>query len=326
MDSTWRNRPAHLGAVLLIFVALSGCASSEPQAGLGQETIEIGPAHLEAGEKLAVVATTNILGDVVSQVGGDQIDLFTLMRTGVDPHSYVPTPADTAAVHDAHVVLANGLGLEGFLDGMLADSGGEAAIVHVSEGIQSREATSGHQEDDHGNEEIDPHVWFDVQNVIHWVEIIESVLSTMDPAHAEVYAGNANSYRQELEELDNWIVEQVATIPEAHRKLVTSHPSFGYFAERYGLEQVGAVYPVSPSSEPSAQDIAILQDAIREFDVPAVFAESTVNPKLAQQVSEDTGIRLVPLYTGSLGGPGSGVESYVELMRYDVGAIVRALT
>jgi ABC-type Zn uptake system ZnuABC Zn-binding protein ZnuA len=130
---------------------------------------------------------------------------------------------------------------------------------------------------------------------------------------------------QELEELDAWVQEQVTQIPEANRKLVTDHPSFGYYAQRYGLEQLGAVFPLSPSSEPSAQDIAALEDAILEHGVPAVFSESTVNPRLIRQVAEDTGVKLVPLYTGSLGEPGSGAETYVLLIRYDTEAIVDAL-
>jgi ABC-type Zn uptake system ZnuABC Zn-binding protein ZnuA len=161
--------------------------------------------------------------------------------------------------------------------------------------------------------------------VIHWAETIEQTLSALDPANAEAYRANAAADVEELEDLDAWVVEQVATIPQANRKLVTNHPAFGYLADRYGLEQVGAVYPVSPSAEPSAQDIAALQDAILEYGVPAVFTESTVNPKLAQQVAQDTGVELVALYSGSLGGPGSGAESYIALIRYDVKAIVDAL-
>jgi len=106
---------------------------------------------------------------------------------------------------------------------------------------------------------------------------------------------------------------------------VSNHPVFGYFAQRYGFEQVGAIYPVDPSAEPSARDIAAIEDVIEKFGVPAVFTESTVNPRLAQQVADDTGVRLVSLYTGSLGEPGSGAESYVEMMRYDVSAMVEAL-
>jgi ABC-type Zn uptake system ZnuABC Zn-binding protein ZnuA len=121
------------------------------------------------------------------------------------------------------------------------------------------------------------------------------------------------------------VQEQVDSIPEANRRLVTNHPVLGYFAERYGLEQVGAVYPISPSSEPSAQDIAALEDTVRELGVPAVFTESTVSNRLAEQVAEDTGVALIPLYTGSLGAPGSGAESYVLLIRHTANAIVSGL-
>jgi ABC-type Zn uptake system ZnuABC Zn-binding protein ZnuA len=234
------------------------------------------------------------------------------------------------------VVFANGAGLETDLDEMFEHAGGEAVHLYVSDGLELR-PSPGHDEDEgaahvggeeeagHDDGDADPHVWFSVPNVIHWVETIERTLSALDPAHAEIYADNAQAYVRQLEQLDAWIEEQVTTIPEENRKLVTNHPTFGYFADRYGLEQIGALYPVSPSSEPSAQDIAALQDAIGEFGVPAVFAESTVNPKLAEQVAQDTGIRLVPLYTGSLSEPNAGAGTYIELMRYDVSAIVEAL-
>jgi manganese/iron transport system substrate-binding protein len=242
----------------------------------------------------------------------------------------VPTPTDAVLVHDAHVIFANGAGLEADLDEMLDSAGGDAVSVHLSDGLELRALTSTdeHQEQElqgHEQEDLDPHVWFSVPNVMHWVDSIEQTLSTLDPANAETYEQNAREYSEMLDELDTWVREQVALVPESRRKLVTNHPSFGYLVDQYGLVQVGAFYPISPSSEPSAQDIAALEDAIRKVDVPAVFAESTVNPSLAEQVARDAGIKLVPLYTGSLGGPGSGAETYIDLMRYDVEAIVDAL-
>lgn len=317
----------------LLALSLLACACGGTPAATEQahdDTVsELQPISLDAGEMLKVVATTNILGDVVGQVGGEHIDLTIMMDIGVDPHSYVPTPADTAAIHDAHVVFANGVGLEANLEEMLASAGGDAALIYVSHGLEHRlaeGATEEHGHEHEGEEEgLDPHTWFDVRNVIHWVEKTEQALSSLDPASAEAYRTNAAAYTAELEALDAWVVEQVETIPENNRKLVTNHPAFGYLASRYGLEQVGAVYPISPSSEPSAQDIAALQDAIRAYGVPAVFTESTVNPKLAQQVATDTGVRLVALYSGSLGEPGSGAESYIDLIRFDVQAIVDAL-
>lgn len=317
---------AEFGLAFLILAMLSGCGQTSRQADTGSQVSDLKPVALKPVEKLRVVATTNIIGDVVQNIAGDAIDLTVLMGIGVDPHTYIPTPADTAAIHDAHVVLANGAGLEENLDKILAGAGGDAVYIQLSDGLKLREATEGHDLEESGEEHhMDPHVWFDVQNVIEWVHRIEQTLSALDPSHADGYRANAEAYVRQLEELDAWIVAQIANLPQTRRKLVTNHPAFGYFADRYGLEQVGAVYPISPSSEPSAQDIAALEDAIRAFQVPAVFSESTVNPKLAEQVARDTGVQLVPLFSGSLGGPGSGAETYLAMMRYNVQAIVEAL-
>ncbi|UCC65536.1 MAG: zinc ABC transporter substrate-binding protein [Anaerolineae bacterium] len=317
-------------AIIATLLAVTGSnCQSTPSPKSEHEMAELSAVTLGVGEKLQVATTTNVLADVVAIVGGDRIALTTLMGVGVDPHSYVPTPADVAAVHNAHVVFASGAGLETNLEEILASAGGEAARIYVSQGLKLRlapdESSSEEEAAAHDHKGGDPHVWFSVPNVIAWVGTIEGTLSALDPANAAAYAVNARAYVEELESLDAWVMAQVATIPETNRRLVTNHPAFGYLADRYGLDLVGAVYPVSPSSEPSAQDLAALEEAIRAYGVPAVFTESTVNPRLAEQMAQDTGVRLVPLYTGSLGGPGSGVESYVELMRYDVEAIVGAL-
>lgn len=329
MRSRIKKLLALSGMALFLLALACACGPGAPQTDQerAQETARLGPISLEAGEKLQVVATTNIVGDVVKNVGGDRIDLTTLMAIGVDPHSYVATPSDMAAIHDAHVVFANGLDLEASLEEMLESAGGEAIHVHVSDGLEVLTLTEDNdgQEDNHAHGNADPHVWFSVPNVIRWAENIEQALSTLDQDGASTYQDNAGAYIHELEELDAWVQEQVDQIREANRKLVTNHPTFGYFAHRYGLEQLGAVFPFSPSSEPSAQDIAALEDAIHEYGVRAIFAESTVSPKLVQQVAEDTAVKLIPLYSGSLGEPGSGAETYIRLIRFDTEAIVDAL-
>jgi manganese/iron transport system substrate-binding protein len=323
-------------ATVMISTLLSACGPATTENGNPAVSIEntvdpdsLQPVPLAAGQKLRIVTTTNIIGDVVSHIGADKIELTTLMATGIDPHSYVPTPADAAAINDADVVFVNGAGLEANLTDIFESAGGDAIRIYLSQGLELRDAdyAAANAGDEHGHEaeKTDPHVWFDVKNVIHWVDTIQSTLSALDPANAETYQMNAQAYTSDLEELDAWVVDRMATIPEANRKLVTNHLSFGYLADRYGLVQIGAVYPLNPSSEPSARDIAALQDTIREYDTPAIFTESTVNPKLAQQVAEDTGRALVPLYSGSLGGPGSGAETYIQLIRTDVNAIVEAL-
>lgn len=308
--------------LLGLLLTLAACGRPTPSSGGGGEpTPALAPVALGAGEQLRVVATTTIVGDVVARVGGDAIQLTVLLPIGADPHTFEPRPADLTAVAGAHVLFVNGLGLEEFLERTLQNVG-NIPIVSVSEGIQPRPIED--HEHEHG-EAMDPHVWMDVRNVMVWVDNIQRTLSALDPANASRYAAHAAAYRAELEELDAWILEQVARIPPQNRKLVTNHPVFSYFADRYGFEQVATVYQISPGSEPTAREIAELEETIRQFGVPAVFAETTVNPKLAEQVARDTGIQLVTLYTGSLGGPGSGAESYVAMMRYNVAAMVDAL-
>ena len=266
-----------------------------------------------------VVATTTIVGDVAAAVGGERIALTVLLPRGADPHAYAPTPQDLAAVADADLVLINGAGLEeGFLERLLQNTGDDTPVVAVSDGVRLRTLGDGANPD--------PHVWFDPANVIIWTWHIAHALSEADPDGAAVYEENAAAYEAKLQELDGWIQEQVARVPAENRELVTGHIAFGYFAARYGFEQVGAVFPgFSTLGEPSAQERAALEEAIRAQGVNAVFVGTTVNPALAEQIAADTGIQVVPLYTGSLSEPGGEADSYLALMRYDVTVIVDAL-
>ena len=307
----------------------------------------LSPVTLGEGERLRIVATTSIVADVVRNVGGERIDLTTLIPLGTDPHTFQPTPQDAAAVADAHVVFANGAGLEAFLADLLKSAGEGVAVVPVSYGVELRRFEGGapgtgaaswwgaavgravgggaaHEGEGEGG--FDPHTWFDPNNVIVWTHNVERALSALDPGHAGVYEANAQAYSTSLQELDGWIRAQVAGVPEENRKLVTDHASFSYFAHQYGFEQVGTVFPgYSTLAQPAARDLAALEDAIREFGVKAVFVGNTVNPALAEQVAQDTGTRVVFLYTGSLSAPGGPAGDYLSFMRYDVGAVVEAL-
>ncbi len=282
---------------------------------------------LSAEQKLQVVATTNIVADVVHNVGGDLIDLTALMPVGTDPHAFEPTPQDVAAVADAHVVFINGVGLEEFLEPLLESAGEGVTVVPVSYGVELLQFGDEHEEEDeHHHGDANPHVWFDPHNVMVWVHNVEHTLSAIDPANAQTYEANAEAYEAKLKALDAWIQEQVAQVPEANRKLVTDHTTFSYFARRYGFEQIGAVFPgYSTLAEPSALELAALEDAIHQFGVKAVFVGITVNPDLAQRVVEDTGTQLVFLYTGSLSEPGGDADDYFSFMRHNVSAIVKAL-
>lgn len=290
-----------------------------------------------SGDGLKVVASTTIIGDVVAQVGGDLISLTVMLPPGTDPHTFEPRPQDVAALSDAHVVVISGLGLEESLEPAL-EANAKGAIVHASAGIEvlafegeeheeeEHEGEEHEGEESHAHEDGDPHTWTDPNNVIIWTLNIAAALAEADPANADAYQVNAEAYIASLRDLDAWIRSEVAGIPPERRKLVTDHRAFGYFADEYGFEQVGAlVGSFSTNASSSAQEIAALEDAIRAQNVPAVFVGTTVNPALAEQVAQDTGTQIVSVYTGSLTAPGGEADSYLAFMRYNVSAIVEAL-
>lgn len=302
-----------------------------------------------ATSDLSIIATNSIIADVVSQVAGDLADVRALVPSGADPHAFEPSPQDIAAVADADLVFSNGLGLEGFLDDMIANAGGDARLVDLSQGIATIESQEGEEhdheegedhedehedehedghedEDGHDHEGPDPHVWTNPLNIIVWVEHIAAELSAIDPDNAATYQANAQSYIDELGALDEWAVERISQISPARRLLVTDHEVFGYFAERYDFEIVGAVIPgASTLSESSAAQIAELHELIEDHGVAAIFVGFTINEAVAERIAEDTGAQLVPLYSESLGAAGGPADSYIGMFRYNVEAIVAAL-
>jgi manganese/iron transport system substrate-binding protein len=283
------------------------------------------PAGGQSG-KLQVVATTTIVGDVVGNIGGNAIQLDVLLPPGSDPHSFDPTPQDVAKIAKANLIFANGAGLEAFLDPLLRNAGSKAQVVYVSDGIQLIHFQSNLPGEESGPGGGDPHTWFDPQNVKDWVQNIERALCDQDPADAQTFVANAQRYTQQLDELDGWIQTQIGQIPPGQRKLVTDHEAFTYFAAHYGFQQVGAIVPgYSTLAQPSAQELAGLEDAIRKLDVKAVFVGETVNPNLAERVAQDTGIKLVSLYTGALTDSSGPASTYLDFMHYDVKQIVNGL-
>ena len=275
--------------------------------------------------KLQVVATTSIVADVVRQVGGDLLDVQILLPEGSDPHSFDPSPQDIAMVADADIIFSNGAGLEAFITHLLESAGAEERVVEVSEGIKllsHPEADGEHQAENEG----DPHTWTDPNNVVIWVRNIESALCESDSSNKEKYAENAMAYISELEEIDAWIREEIAKIPVGNRKIVTDHRLLGYYVEEYGLEQVGAIVDgYSSLSEPSAQELAEIEDAISNLGVRAIFVGNTVNPNLAERIAEDTGVELVYFYTGSLSATNGEAGNYLDYLRYNTRAFVDAL-
>ncbi len=272
------------------------------------------------------MATTSIVADVVGAVGGDAIDLQALIPPGVDPHAFEPTPQDLARATDADVVFLNGFGLDTRLAETLAAAVGHAPLVSLSEGIVPLTLGDEHPEAAETGG-VDPHTWLDPNNLQIWVDNACAALSALDPAHAADFAAAATAYAASLRALDADIRQALQGIPAQDRRLVTDHDEFGYFAQRYGFTIVGAVVPgFSTGAEPSPQELAALEQAIRDQHVAAVFISSVVTPDLAERVAEDTGVRLVTLYAHSLTGPGGPASDYLSLMRYNVAAIVDALS
>ena len=309
--------------------ALAACvgadrpASGEPALA---DPVSLPPASLASGERLSVVATTSIVADVVGAVGGDSIDLHALVPPGVDPHAFEPTPQDLGRAAGADVVFLNGFGLDGRLAETLAAAAVYAPLVSLSQGITPLTLEEEHPGgSDPGG--IDPHTWLDPNNLLVWVDNAAAALSALDPAHAVDFAERASGYAASLRALDAEIRQMLQAVPPQDRRLVTDHDEFGYFARRYGFTIVGTVIPgFSTGSEPSPQELASLEQAIRDLHVAAIFISSVVTPDLAERVAEDTGVRLVTLYAHSLSGPGGPASDYLSLMRYNVAAIVEALS
>lgn len=281
---------------------------------------------LSDGRLLRVVASTSIIGDVVAQVGGEAIELTTLMAPGQDPHSYEPGAQELTAVAQADVIFINGWNLEESLVSNLKTIGENVPVVPISANIQPLY----HSEEGDDHDSADPHVWFDIENVQQWVQNVVQVLSALDPAHAATYQSNAEQYAAKLAELQSEITAQLAAVPPDRRVLVTNHDAFSYFARAYDFEVVGTVVPgLSSMAEPSANDLSHLIEVMAAHNLCTIFTENSSNSSLAQTVADemeacDT-VQVIPLYGGALGPAGSGADSYISMFRANVGAIVAGL-
>lgn len=266
-----------------------------------------------------ILASTTFLADIAQNVAGERVQVQSLLPIGIDPHSYQATPADVAKIVKSNVLIINGLGYEQFLQTLLANAGGERMVVEASAGLSPRKDAKLEQG-------VDPHMWLDPNLVVTYVENIRDGLIKADPDGADVYRANAEKYIAQLKELDGWITEQVNTIPANRRLLVTNHEALGYFADRYGFTVLGTVVPsMSTDAAPSARDIAGLIDQVKSAGAPAIFLGEVENPTLAQQIAEETGVRVVnDLYLESLTA-GPPAPTYIDMMKHDVMRIVEAL-
>jgi ABC-type Zn uptake system ZnuABC Zn-binding protein ZnuA len=310
---------------------LSGCQAVSSNPGENQARPADAQTLPPPGE-IRVLAVETFLADIAQNVAGDQLRVENLIPRGIDPHAFELTPQDVVRIADSDVLIANGSGFEAWLDKTVhnaADlSGKSVEVINASAGLTSREPDPGVQEggeEEHGD--TDPHYWLDPTQVIHYVENIQAGLEKAYPQAKAEFASNAQVYIQELVRLDTWIQENVAQIAPENRKLVTNHESFGYFADRYGFQVIGAVIPsVSTNASPSAIEMTELIQLIRENHVKAIFLETGSNPELAEQIARETGIRVVTgLYTHSVSLPDGEAPTYIEMMKFNVRTIVAAL-
>ncbi len=270
---------------------------------------------------LKVVVTYSILGDLVKQVAGADAEITTLVGPGGDAHTYEPTPSDSTAIAQAKLLFENGLHFETWLDKLFAASGSKATRVVVTQHIKPRTLPGAAQD------EVDPHVWHDPLNAVLMIDEIEKALATANPSGSDRYSERARKVKSELQALDQWVGEQIADLPVERRKLVTSHDTFGYFADRYQFQVISVLGAFSSeASDPSAARVAEVVKQLQSLHVPAVFAENILNPKLTEQIAEQAGIKVVrTLYTDALGPPGSTGETYEKMVRFNVQALVEAL-
>jgi zinc/manganese transport system substrate-binding protein len=270
---------------------------------------------LQAAERLNVVASFSILGDLVRQIGGDSVNLTTLVGANGDVHVYTPTPADAKTVADARVLVINGLGLEGWLPRLLQSSGSKAQTVVATAGIVPLKLGS----------DADPHAWQSVANAKIYVANIRDALMSADPADAEIFRARTNRYLDELDALDAEVREAIAKIPPERRRVISTHDAFGYFAAAYGIAFI-APLGVSTESEPSARDIAKIIAQVRSAKIPAVFLENISDDRLVGRIAAETGATLGgTLFSDSLTSEKGDAPTYIAMVRHNIKALTGAL-
>ncbi|MBR1159585.1 metal ABC transporter substrate-binding protein [Bradyrhizobium elkanii] len=272
-----------------------------------------GPAR--AAERINVVASFSILADMVRNVGGNNVDVTALVGPDGDAHVYAPTPADAKKVADAKLVVINGLGFEGWMPRLLQASGSKALVAVATKGIMPRKM-GGHD---------DPHAWQSVANAKIYVVNIRDGLIAAAPDQAAIFKANADAYLAKLEALDREVHEAVAKVPEARRKVISTHGAFGYFADAYGVTFFSPL-SVSTDSEPSARDIAAIIAQIKLAKIPAVFLENISDPRLIERIAAETGARVGgTLYSDGLTAEKGDAPTYIDMVRHNIKALTSAL-
>lgn len=271
------------------------------------------------GAEINAVASFSILGDMVSRVGGDRVAVTTIVGPNADTHVYEPKPSDAAAVAGADIFFINGLGFEGWMDRFVESTGYTGQLVVASGGVAT------HEMDEDGEEVTDPHAWQSLTNGVLYIENIAKGLCAVDAAGCDTYTKNATAYAAELTALDATVREELEAVPTERRKVITTHDAFGYFAEAYGVTFL-APEGISTDAEPSAADVAKLIIQIRSEGVHALFVENMSDPRLVQQIADETGVKLGgELYADALSPPDGPAATYLDMFRHNVDLLIPAM-
>lgn len=296
-----------LALFVLLTIGLGACGgSSQPASSTnpGMGSTEPGAA---AEKKVQVVVTLPVFVSMVQAIGGDRVTVTSIVPPGAEAHTYQPTPSNVRAIADAHVVFVNGAGLEEWLEPLIESAGGTRVPVYeLSLGLTPRDSN--------------PHFWLDPTDAVRYAQRIAQGLSEHDLDGADHYRANAEKYTAEIQAFDEWAKGQIAEIPAERRKLVTFHDAYPYFASHFGIQLIGFVEK-SPGREPSPQELATLVNQVKAQQVPAIFAEPQFNPKLAETLASEAGIKTATLYSDT---PPEG-QGYLEMMRSNVQNVVEGL-
>ena len=283
----------------------------------------VAPASTLAADKLKVVASFSIIGDLVRNVGGDRIELVTLVGPDGDAHVYSPTPADGQRIAEAAVVFLNGLGFEGWMNRLVRASGTRATLVETANGTSAVAEARGRGP---GRAAVDPHAWQNVTNARIYVAHIRDGLIAADPAGKAIYAARTDAYLARLDALESEVKAAIARIPADRRRIITSHDAFAHFETAYGLDFV-APQGVSTEAEASAGDVARIIRQIRKERIGAVFFENISDPRLIERIAQETGARIGErLYSDALSGPNGPAATYIDMMRHNIRALSTALS
>jgi zinc/manganese transport system substrate-binding protein len=307
--------PRHVRAVttlllLSLILILSGCGAAAPT--------QLPTVHTP----VRVVVTTMQLADFTQVIAGDSVTIEVMMKEGINHHTYEPTVRDIKLLKDADVVIINGVGLDSWIKDLLRTSGSTAILIDSSAGIKTRDLLHS----DHIHEGGDPHIWHDPENAKQMVTNITQGLSQVVPAQQATFTSNAAAYAQQIDQLTSEIRAMFAPIPRERRTIVTSHEAFGYFARQFELTMVATITIASDSTEPSQQQILALVEKIKDRKVTAIFTETTIDPRLAEQIAAEANVPLFRgLYSDSMGGPGSDADTYLMMMRHNARLIADGL-